>query len=418
MDPAERKGVDVVGIQGPQHRILLDSVVEAVDERREELGTDLVVDRHRDRVCQSLARARTHRSDQCAQGLAHARALSRDDLLRSRGGGRLRAARDHGTPRLLRIPIGTHGRGVGRGRRRRRSSTSTPRSCKAAIPAAWDAAPPSDVVASRLDAADGALRRVLGPAVDSPEMVEAASLARAAAEAACCDGRPLAAAHAALDWPDEAHLVLWHGASVLREHRGDGHVAALTLAGVSGIEALVLHAATGDVPRGILQSTRAWSDESWDAALDRLVARGWVERRGRVHRGRQGSPRRDRGGHRPRRPRLGARSARRESRGCASWPARGRRPWRKPCEQRGHGLPRRADIRPRPRRAGAALVVGPHPVLSRDVRPLRRRRLRRSRPRPPRRTHRRPPRRGRGPARRDRPEPHRGARALVRGDPA
>jgi hypothetical protein len=48
------------------------------------------------------------------------------------------------------------------------------------------------------------------------------------------------------------------------------------LAGVSGIEALVLHAATGDVPRGILQSTRAWSDEAWDAALDRLTARGWV----------------------------------------------------------------------------------------------------------------------------------------------
>lgn len=155
-----------------------------------------------------------------------------------------------------------------------------PEVVKAAIPAAWDAAPPSAVVASRFEAADRALRRVLGPAVDSPEMVEAASLARSAAEAACCDGRPLAAAHAALAWPDEAHLVLWHSASVLREHRGDGHVAALVLAGVSGIEALVLHAATGDVPRGILQATRAWSDESWDAALDGLVTRGWVDAEG------------------------------------------------------------------------------------------------------------------------------------------
>ena len=151
-----------------------------------------------------------------------------------------------------------------------------PEIVRGAIPGSWQAAEPSAIVAARLEAADGALRRVLGAAVDSDDIVEAAALARSAAEAACCDGRPLAAAHAALPWPDEPHLALWHGATVLREHRGDGHVAALVLSGVSGIEALVLHAATGDVGRAILQSTRAWDDDAWDDALERLVERGWT----------------------------------------------------------------------------------------------------------------------------------------------
>ena len=150
----------------------------------------------------------------------------------------------------------------------------------AAIPSSWAVAAPSAIVEARFAAADAALRRVLGDAVESPEMSEAAALARAAAVAACCDGRPLAAAHAALPWPDDDHLVLWHATSVLREHRGDGHIAALTLAGASGIQALVMHAASGEVPRAILQSTRAWSDDAWDEALDDLVSRGWTERDG------------------------------------------------------------------------------------------------------------------------------------------
>ena len=146
----------------------------------------------------------------------------------------------------------------------------------AAIPAAWHVAEPAAIVMARFRAADRALRRVLGAEVEGDDVVEAAALVREAASAASCDGRPLAAAHAALPWPDEPHMVLWHGASVLREHRGDGHIAALTLAGVSGIEALVMHAATGDVPSAILQTTRAWPDEAWSEALARLTERGWT----------------------------------------------------------------------------------------------------------------------------------------------
>lgn len=153
-----------------------------------------------------------------------------------------------------------------------------PELVRRAIPAVWRTAAPDKILEARLEAADGALRRILGDAVASPEMSRAAELARIAAEAACdhLDGRPLFAGHAGLEWPGEAHLVLWHAQTLLREYRGDGHVAALTAAGLTGIEALVVHAATGEVATDVLKATRAWSEEQWAAAVDAVRSRGWL----------------------------------------------------------------------------------------------------------------------------------------------
>ena len=107
-----------------------------------------------------------------------------------------------------------------------------------AIPSAWEMAAPADVVGARFAAVDAAFRRLLGDAVvASEEMRRAAGLARTAAEAASAsglEGRPLAAAHADVDWPAEPHLQLWHAQSILREYRGDGHVALLVVHGLSG----------------------------------------------------------------------------------------------------------------------------------------------------------------------------------------
>lgn len=148
------------------------------------------------------------------------------------------------------------------------------------IPEAWSLATPARILNARLDAADAALRRALGPAVESPEMVEVAELVCQAAEAACLrpEGRPLFAAHAALPWPgpDEPHLRLWHAQTLLREFRGDAHVAALLLEGLTGVEALVIHAATGEVPADILRVSRAWSEDEWAAAVESLRSRGLV----------------------------------------------------------------------------------------------------------------------------------------------
>jgi hypothetical protein len=155
-----------------------------------------------------------------------------------------------------------------------------PDAVSAAIPSSWGAASPSEILQARLSAADAAFRRILGDAVlASTEMARAASLARLAAEevGGRSEGRPLAAAHAALTWPEEPHLVLWHAQSVLREYRGDGHVALLVTHGVSGLEALVTHAATGEVSPQVLRSTRQWSEEAWDEAVDALQRRNWLE---------------------------------------------------------------------------------------------------------------------------------------------
>jgi hypothetical protein len=152
-----------------------------------------------------------------------------------------------------------------------------------AIPAAWSKADPATILDARRDAADAALRRILGDGIVSrADVVDAAELARAAALAACArpQGRALFAAHAALAWPDEPHLVLWHAQTLLREFRGDGHVAALLAANLDAVEALVTHAAAGDVPAAALQSTRAWPDDDWNAGAERLQARGLLEPNG------------------------------------------------------------------------------------------------------------------------------------------
>jgi hypothetical protein len=145
-----------------------------------------------------------------------------------------------------------------------------------AIPKAWVITTPEKLVAARLDAADAMLRRTVGDAIGSPEMREASELARRAADACRPEGRPLYAGHASLDWPDEPHLVMWHAQTLLREYRGDGHIAVLTEAGLSGCEALVTHGAAGEVAPEVLQRSRSWSDDDWRAAVECLRERGWV----------------------------------------------------------------------------------------------------------------------------------------------
>ncbi len=149
-----------------------------------------------------------------------------------------------------------------------------------ALPAVWRVTTPAAMLAARLAAADAALARGLGAEVlESPEVAEAAALARRAAEAATehPQGRPLFAAHAELAWPDRPHLVLWHAQMLLREFRGDGHVAALLAAGLSGLESIVLHAASGQIDGHFLRSTRGWRPEEWAAAADGLRSRGLID---------------------------------------------------------------------------------------------------------------------------------------------
>jgi hypothetical protein len=152
------------------------------------------------------------------------------------------------------------------------------------IPAAWELASPDAVLGARLAAADAALTRLLGPDVTgSADMTALAEALREAASACAPEGRPLYAGHADLDWPDAPHLVMWHAASLLREHRGDGHIWALACAGLSGIEALVTHVATakGFNPAFAL-SSRGWSQDEWDSAVSSLAAQDLLDSEGEL----------------------------------------------------------------------------------------------------------------------------------------
>lgn len=135
-----------------------------------------------------------------------------------------------------------------------------------ALPDAWTRTTPGDAWAARQDVARAALERVL----DGTDLDEALAIARAAAAGCSMQGRPLYAATAALPWPDDPVLALWHAATLLREHRGDGHVSALVAAGLDGCQA---HVTMRDVPREQLQPNRGWSDDDWSAAVRELAGR-------------------------------------------------------------------------------------------------------------------------------------------------
>ncbi|MET7790770.1 hypothetical protein ABZS93_29880 [Streptomyces sp900116325] len=152
------------------------------------------------------------------------------------------------------------------------------------LPAVWSVASPEAVLEARLRAVDTTLRRLLGPeTIDSPELAEASELALRAAEACTRHARPLYAAHADLPVPEQPHLAYWHAATLLREHRGDGHLAALLAAGLDPVEALASHTATGKgmSPRWVL-ATRGWRRSDWEDATERLRGRGLLDGEGEL----------------------------------------------------------------------------------------------------------------------------------------
>ncbi|MFE7043929.1 hypothetical protein ACFU9X_32225 [Streptomyces atratus] len=152
------------------------------------------------------------------------------------------------------------------------------------LPAVWSVASPRAVLDARLRAADSTLRRLLGEEIiASPELAEAAGLALRAAEACTRHARPLYAAHADLPVPEQPHLAYWHAGTLLREHRGDGHLAALLAAGLDPVEALVSHTATGKgmSSRWVL-ATRGWRRSDWEEASERLRGRGLLDSEGEL----------------------------------------------------------------------------------------------------------------------------------------
>lgn len=140
-----------------------------------------------------------------------------------------------------------------------------------ALPASWDIASPEQVRQARSTAMSSVLEQVVGDR-DVTELLE---LTRTACEGLTTPGRPLFAAYAALDWPDDPRLALWHATTLIREHRGDGHVALLLRARLDPVESIVLNGLFSG-STAFMRASRGWSDEEWEAGTARLEARGLV----------------------------------------------------------------------------------------------------------------------------------------------
>ena len=147
-----------------------------------------------------------------------------------------------------------------------------------ALSAAWEIAAPATVLQIRQESATAALRRY--GCTDPDRVATAASLLSRAARQAPMEGRPLFAANLALAWPQDPLSQLWHATTLIREHRGDGHVAVLAALGISGRQSNVLHAAADRVPREMIMRSRDYDEQQWQHHVDELADRGLLDSSG------------------------------------------------------------------------------------------------------------------------------------------
>lgn len=156
----------------------------------------------------------------------------------------------------------------------------SPRAVRA-MTGVWDAAPPEAWQAARFTVVARAMERV-GVALTADDIAEARNLIDPVVAAADLAGKPLAAANAALDLPADALTALWQQITVLREWRGDAHIAVLTANGLGPCDCNVIQTATGRFPLALARGSRLWDDAEWADASVRLAARGWLGADGTV----------------------------------------------------------------------------------------------------------------------------------------
>jgi helix-turn-helix protein len=150
----------------------------------------------------------------------------------------------------------------------------------------WDAArsavPHDQLVEARAESTAASLRAVLA----GDDLGEAADLLADAAETADGMGRPLFSGLRAGGRPQDPAHRLWWACGLVREHRGDSHVAAVAAAGLNAVEMNVLTELWIGMPLLSYTGTRGWPPEAMQHAVDRLESRGWVHDGGLTDQGR------------------------------------------------------------------------------------------------------------------------------------
>jgi hypothetical protein len=144
------------------------------------------------------------------------------------------------------------------------------------IPKVWSTTTPEAAIAARQLGCVNALRRILADLLDTPGLPRAVELLTRAATSAPLEGRPMYAALRALPLPEEPVARLFHAASLLREHRGDGHVAALMAEGIGGLEAHVLLALDLGIPAPTFGRIHHLPSAVLTDLIDTMTARGLI----------------------------------------------------------------------------------------------------------------------------------------------
>ncbi len=152
-----------------------------------------------------------------------------------------------------------------------------PRMVARAVPSTWDVLEPDALIDAHRSLVSSAMQRIFADGLLGPEIAEAAVLARTAVTDLPLAGRPLFAAHAQLDWPDDPCMALWHACTLIREYRFDGHNMTLGAAGIDGVECHALMAAFGHGNQATIEGIRGWTKDEWDAGVQRLQRRGWLD---------------------------------------------------------------------------------------------------------------------------------------------
>jgi hypothetical protein len=150
------------------------------------------------------------------------------------------------------------------------------------IPYVWDVATPEAVLAARERGCAAAVRRILAGLADTPGVTTAADLAAKAATSAPIEGRAMYAGLRTLPIPGEPVARLWHSCNLLREHRGDGHIAALICEGIGGLESHALSAVSQGMPAEKFGRIHHLPAATLAALADRMRDRGLIDEAGRI----------------------------------------------------------------------------------------------------------------------------------------
>ncbi|MBF6599704.1 MAG: hypothetical protein IVW36_04255 [Dehalococcoidia bacterium] len=145
-----------------------------------------------------------------------------------------------------------------------------------AVEAGWAATEPAPLLDARHDGAVASLRRLLGEpdACQLDRAVELLQRGLARAEGA---GHPLFSGLKSLPWPGDPVGQLWRCCDLVREHRGDSHIAVWTRAMVAPIEIQLMSELQMGIPLKTYSATRGWTPAEMDAALDGMRAKGWLD---------------------------------------------------------------------------------------------------------------------------------------------